>query len=182
MAAAEGAKPSRGNAVSEQGYVAPSGQLKQPLTLLDAQGGFVGLSGTIWSIEPDGTWVRKRYVNRPVPGAKDATGRLTPRQLRRLARILAEQDLAGLPPIVGRRQGANPHLVRVTYGTQEVTLELPAARPMPSAPPSGADEQLARFIAIVQAIRELVTQDSAEKAEDAPRGSRTDRDLPDKAP
>jgi hypothetical protein len=159
MTSAEGAQQRREQGVLGQAYLDSDGQLKHPLTLLDAQGGFVGLTGTLWSIERDGRWTRQRYIQRPVPGTEEAAGRLTRRQLARLASTLAEQDLAGLPQIVGQRQAANPHVFRLKFGTQETALELPAARPLPMVPPPG-DPQVARFVTIVKAIREAMTLDS----------------------
>ena len=30
----------------------------------DGQGGFVGITGLIWTVRPDGSWDRKRFINR----------------------------------------------------------------------------------------------------------------------
>ncbi|MFL5271331.1 MAG: hypothetical protein ACJ79E_04620, partial [Anaeromyxobacteraceae bacterium] len=82
------------------------------LVVRDAQGGIVGETATVTTVEPDGTFRIASLVNgkRLAP---DRTGRLAPEALRTLATELAEP----LPPRVEPgRAAANPHRIEITYG------------------------------------------------------------------
>ena len=45
-------------------FLTKEGKLTATLTLKDAQGGFVGITGLVWTVRPDGSWDRKRFINR----------------------------------------------------------------------------------------------------------------------
>jgi hypothetical protein len=128
-----------------------------PIVLTDVQGGFVGMSGWIWTIERDGSWQRRRYVIKPKNPA-DQQGRLSREQLASLAGTLAANDFAALPDIIGRTPGANPHQITLAAGNKKSMLELGAGKRLPPLDPTaGNRDPKNRFISSVQAVLELVT-------------------------
>ena len=69
-------------------FLTKDGKLSATLTLKDGQGGFVGITVLIWTVRPDGSWDRKRFINRTIRKA-DQQGKLTAKQLQSLADVLA---------------------------------------------------------------------------------------------
>ena len=52
-------------------FLTKEGKLTATLTLKDAQGGFVGITGLVWTVRPDGSW-GSETLHQP----HDAQGRL----------------------------------------------------------------------------------------------------------
>jgi hypothetical protein len=106
--------------------------LKEPLTLREEQGGIVGITGTVWTVEPSGQW----WVARFSPNKDGAerliklrSGTLSPADLESLAKTLDAQDLAGLPEKTGPEAKVNPHRITLRFGQKTATLEgLPPRR------------------------------------------------------
>jgi hypothetical protein len=126
------------------------------LVVRDAQGGFVGETATVTTIEPDGTFRIASLVNGRAL-APERTGRLAPEALRALARTLATELAEPLPPsIEAGRAAANPHRVQITYGEASSALVLPAgSAPGAAAPAFPEGEAAARFVRIWSAARAL---------------------------
>ena len=99
----------------------------------DGQGGFVGTTGLIWTICPDGSWDRKRFINRTVR-KPDQQGKLTAKQLQSLADVLAHAQMDKLPPKIGKFRGANPHVVTLSWGKHQCAWTLPPGLPVPKYP------------------------------------------------
>lgn len=118
----------------EGGYLDEEGKLKHPLIFKDAQGGFAGFSGHIWTIEPDGSWRRQPFLNKDVREA-DQQGMLTANQLANLAHKFEQHDLLGLPEKIGKDVGANPHVFSIGFGKKQASLTL-----MPGAELPDVDE------------------------------------------
>jgi hypothetical protein len=99
--------------------------LKEKLVLREEQGGFAGLTGTIWTIEPSGHW-RVESFRPDKAGNEELTtrreGRMTAEQLATLAKGLAAQDLASLPAKLGRDAKVNPHRYSLKFGKKHSTL------------------------------------------------------------
>lgn len=137
-------------------YLTEDGRLKATLSLKNAQGGFVGFTGTIHTIRPSGEWTARQFINRQVREPHDK-GTLTKAQLAQLAATLERYDLAGLPREVGGPPTVNPHLYTLTFGEQTATLVLGAGEPLPNAlPRKPKTAAAARMVAIVRAIENLV--------------------------
>lgn len=131
-------------------YLTPEGQLAHALVLKDAQGGFAGFSGHIWTIEPDGSWRREPFLNRNAREA-DRKGTLTKQQLVALGKHLTTQDLMGLPGQIGKNIGANPHVFTITFGEKQSSLTVNPGAPLPKGDPNGAEPNpQARFAAIAR--------------------------------
>ena len=61
-------------------FLTGDGKLTDILTLKDGQGGFVGITGSIWTVRPDGSWDRQRFINVRM-NKPDQQGELTDKQL-----------------------------------------------------------------------------------------------------
>ena len=99
----------------------------------DGQGGFVGITGLIWTVRPDGSWDRKRFINRSMR-KPDMQGKLTAKQQQSLADVLAHAQVDKLPPTMGKFRGANPHVVTLSWGKQQCEWTLPTGSPVPKYP------------------------------------------------
>jgi hypothetical protein len=108
-------------------------ELRHPLQLREEQGGIAGTSVSTWTVEPSGPW---SYTEALVRGGKEVPesrsekkGTLTQEQLASLARVLAAEDLAGLPAQIGAEpSGVNPHSYTLTFGKVRSTVAGVAAR------------------------------------------------------
>ena len=114
-------------------FLTMDGKLSATLTLKDGQGGFVGITGLIWTVRPDGSWDRKRFINRTMR-KPDQQGKLTAKQLPSLADILAHPQVDKLPPKMGKFRGANPRVVTLSWGKHQCAWTLPPGLPVPKYP------------------------------------------------
>tara|TARA_B100001146_G_C15828348_1_gene283928 strand:+ start:135 stop:425 length:291 start_codon:yes stop_codon:yes gene_type:complete len=71
-------------ALGRDKFLTKDGKLSATLTLKNGQGGFVGITGLIWTVRPDGSWDRKRFINSKI-GNADQQGKLTAKQMQFLA-------------------------------------------------------------------------------------------------
>jgi hypothetical protein len=136
----------------EQSYVDPQGRLRSALVLRDAQSGFAGQTGNVWTIEPDGTWRHQTFLNRMVRDP-DSQGKLTRKQLDGLASALKQHDLSGLPEKLGKNPGVNPHVFSISFGKLSSSMMLRGGADVPKADPRQSKTADQRFAAIVRAIR-----------------------------
>ena len=97
-----------------------------PLIVKDLQGGFVGQTGTVWTVAPDCSFTVARQTG-PNTADPHKQGRLTPEQEKRLARLLARIELASLPEQLGGAPQANAHQITVSHGQRLCVLNLPPA-------------------------------------------------------
>ena len=109
------------------------GELAATLSLRDGQSGFAGVTGFIWTVRPDGSWDRKRFITARV-NKPDQQGKLTPEQLQSLADVLAHAQVHKLPPKMGKFRGANPHVVTLSWGKHQCAWTLPPGSPVPKYP------------------------------------------------
>lgn len=149
-----------GTTTSKDRFLGPDGQLRARIELRDAQGGFAGFSGSLWTIEPDGTFRVARFLNEKVD-EPHRTGQLTRDGLASLAEVLAVQDFFGLPVELGHevKVKVNPHRVSLSFGQKTVTLWLPPGLSIAEAAAAHRDDQKspqARFLTIVQTVHALV--------------------------
>ena len=117
-------------ALQRDKFLTKKGKLTATLTLKDGQGGFVGTTGLIWTVRPDGSWDRKRFINRMMRKA-DQQGKLTAKELQSLADVLAHAQVDKLPPKMGKFRGANPHVVTLTWGKHQCAWTLSPGSPVP---------------------------------------------------
>lgn len=147
-----------GTTTSKDRFLGPDGQLRAGVELRDAQGGFAGFSGNLWTIEPDGTFRVARFLNEKVD-EPHRTGHLTRDSLASLAEVLAVQDFFGLPANLGDEIQVNPHRVTLSFGQKTVTLWLPPGVGLTEAAAAHRDDRKspqARFLTTVQTVQALV--------------------------
>ncbi|MBW3540996.1 MAG: hypothetical protein KY476_12055, partial [Planctomycetes bacterium] len=145
------------------------GRLREPLVLKDAQGGFAGFSGYIWTISPEGNWRREPFLNRDVR-QPDALGRLSGEELRALADALAEAHFLKLPPKLGDEPSVNPHIYELKFGQRESQLVLKTGDALPAIDPKDAEQRnVQQFIDIIRTIQRLTD------AEEPPQPAGGDR-------
>ena len=103
-----------GSATSQKGaaYLTAGGKLASRLILKDSQSGFAGVTGYIWTIEPDGSWKRQSFLNRTIRKV-DQIGKLSTGQLKQLAGVLKANRLRGLPARLGGKPLVNPKVLTV---------------------------------------------------------------------
>jgi len=116
-------------------HLTNDGKLGETLILKDGQSGFVGITGSIWTIDPDGSWEHKRFFNNRIDKA-DRQGELTAKKLQVLADVLAHAQMDKMPARVGEFGGTNPHVVILSWGKDQCVWTLPPGSPEPKHPAS----------------------------------------------
>jgi hypothetical protein len=103
--------------------VSGSPELKHDLIFREEQDGTAGYRGMIWRIRRDGQWDIVKF--KTVEGKTvefDRTrrvGKLSPEQLERLGRKLAQEGLANLKDELGTDQSINSHNFILTFGEKK---------------------------------------------------------------
>ena len=138
-------------------FLTKEGKLTAALTLKDAQGGFVGITGLVWTVRPDGSWDRKRFINRTMR-KPDQRGKLTAKQLQSLTDVLAHAQIDKLPPKMGKFRGANPHVVTLSWRKRQCEWTLPTGSPVPNYPdqPFGKLTSQDSFAEISQILHKML--------------------------
>ena len=132
------ANPNRG-----KGNKDPKGNvLPKKLSLKDAQGGFAGFTGWETTINVDGSWNRRQFFNqqlRPI----EKQGKLTDAQANAIKAAINAAHIEKLPARLGTFRGANPHVLTLTFGDNQIAFTLPTAakleKPQPGGKLTGAD-------------------------------------------
>ncbi len=150
-------------ALSPDKFLTKEGRLTATLTLKDGQGGFAGFTGSIWTVRPDGSWDRKRFINRTMRKA-DQQGKLTAEELHSLAAVLAHAQVDKLPPKMGKFRGANPHVVTLSWGKHQCVWTLPPGSPVPKYldQPFGKLTSQDRFAEISQILLKILKKPKKE--------------------
>jgi hypothetical protein len=128
-------------------YLTKDGKLKHSLEILDVQGGFAGFTGTLLSVQPDGSWKRSSVFQKKSKLLNEGT--LSSKQLNELAAALAKYELLRLSD--AGKSGTNPHNVSLTFGKHTCELRLKAGEKLP-LPGEGV---AGRYAGIVHAAHEL---------------------------
>src|SRR3954447_2642976 len=109
-------------------YMAPPHQTqaadcpaKPMLTIKDAQDGFAGKTGTIWTIKPDCSYEVSRFRGAEV-SPPHLKGRLTPEQQSQLAGALAGAAVETLPAQIGEPAPVNSRQISIDYGGKTAVL------------------------------------------------------------
>ena len=133
-------------------------ELAAAVELTETQEGFVGRTGTIWTISPSGAWQVARFVNDSV-NAPHQTGQLSEEELEMLAEVFASNQFLALPADLTPDVAVNPHLITVRFGEQGSSLALePNAEGADLADlirDAGSDRE-EKLLAIVRVILDLV--------------------------
>ena len=132
--------------------------LTAKLSLKDAQGGFAGFNGWVITVEPDGTWERRPFAFTHKFKEPDRRGKLTAAELKALAEKLKRSEIKSLPASLGKYQGANPHVVTLTFAGKACVFHLAPGAPLPKADPDGKLDAPAQFALIAQELMAIANQ------------------------
>ncbi|MGF1578512.1 MAG: hypothetical protein ACFCD0_04030 [Gemmataceae bacterium] len=134
-------------------YITVQGFLTQAIIVRDELVGFGVFAGTIWQINPDGSYVvthiaqRKRFLG--------GRGKISPRAVLDLAVILKNNDVLSLPSggLDGR---VNPHRTTISFGGRQAVLVLGVDQTLPvgdvTKPAANISGRYAGIITAVQGL------------------------------
>jgi hypothetical protein len=137
----------------------PGAKLAGKLVVRDVQGGFAGFTGTVYTVDADGSYTVGREARRKV--TETAKGKLDAKALAKLAGAVKKYDAATLKS-VGNVKG-NPRVITITYGKNTATLKLLGGGTLPKVDEKG-DE--GRFAGIVAAVVAAIPKAGEKKAEE----------------
>jgi hypothetical protein len=141
---------------SQRDFLTKDGKLTAQFTLADTQGGFAGFTGNRYSITPDGSWTVTRVFNQR-KFKPHASGKLSAKELRKLAAALKANRVDTLPAKSGSRAQANPLVITVTYGKHQSVCALPPGLTDPGKLPKGAKGDVGRrVLALRKAVKDPI--------------------------
>jgi len=120
-------------------------KLKDTLKVRDLQGGFAGLTGKQYTIQPSGKWAE--YSIRGNNATPTRNGALSKKDLAKLAAEVAKYD-PGTLKSTGKAK-VNPHVITVTYGKTTAKLTT-AGGEMPKPDTDSLEGRFAGILAAVQ--------------------------------
>jgi hypothetical protein len=93
----------------------------------------------------------------------DKSGKLSPEQVKELARVFKENHLAELPAKLGGKLRANPKKISVAFGKKEVQFVMQGGGRLPKVDPKQAKRSANdRFILIATAIKQMLKPKKAD--------------------
>ena len=129
------------------------------LTLRESQGGFVGKTGTVWTINSDCSFTVSRFVNDQT-SEPQKRGQLTPAQASSLSKLLSDTSAAQIPPQIGDPAPVNPHQITLTHDSKTSVLNLASgATDVTILNTAGAASPERRMIEILHAVKKLTGTD-----------------------
>jgi len=140
-------------------YLTPEGRLQARLVFRDGQQGFAGISGDVWTIEPDGHFSIARFLNEKTDSPHWERS-LAPEELKQLGAELAAKNLLALPERFGRDVKVNAHILTLTFGGKDSSLVLNGGETVSDVTTPAGDLQARawrNFIAIVRTLHKLAT-------------------------
>lgn len=151
-----------GESVFAEDYLTKDGNLAQQLKVVELQGGFAGYTGTQFTIAPDGSWSSDSIFNQKVT-PKDK-GKLSPKELAKLAGLLEKYELAKLPAESGKQPGANPRTITLEFGKQKASLVGQTPPKLDPKKPTGTVES--RFAGITEGVTGILMPQPKEGKKD----------------
>jgi hypothetical protein len=123
-----------------------------PMEVFELQGGFVGLTGTYYAIEPDGAWRSGPILpGKGEKGAPTARGILSSVQLAQLAEQLHLHQLSSL--VDHGAPAVNPRVVKIKFGK-----EIRVLNPGPGNHSKEEDQRIRkRYNGILSVVKVLCT-------------------------
>jgi hypothetical protein len=126
------------------------------LSVTDSQGGFVGTTGTTWTVRPDCTFSVARFVGSKL-AEPHRQGELTPDQKRRLAALLAKDPMRELPARVGENAVVNPRVVSIEYGGRHSVLTMrPGALDVAEIQAADPGDPRRRMLDLARSLEDLL--------------------------
>jgi len=129
------------------------------LTLRESQGGFVGKTGTVWTINSDCSFTVSRFVNDQT-SEPQKRGQLTPEQISSLSRLLSDPSVAQMPAQIGDPAPVNPREITLTRDSKTSVLNLAlGATDATILNTAGAASPERRMIEILHAVKKVTGTD-----------------------
>ena len=141
-------------------FLTEDNRLIAKLEFQDGQMGFVGISGMLWAIDPNGMCHGARFINETA-SPPHREGQLDQQDLVTLANILSDQNFADLPAEIPSEQTLNPHRLTIRLGDKSSTLVLQTGQTIEDAVTALRNRHetpRSRFLTISQMIDRLVRQ------------------------
>ena len=151
-----------GGSVFAGDYLTKEGNLAHQLKIIEIQGGFAGYTGMQFTIAPDGTWTSESIFNQKTT-PKDK-GKLSQKDLAKLAGILEKYELAKLPAESGKQPGANPRTITLEFGKQKASLVGQTPLKLDPKKPTGTVES--RFAGITEGVIGMLMPPPKEEQKD----------------
>lgn len=129
--------------------------LAAPLVLKDLQSGFVGQTGTVWTIAPDCNFTVARQIGGKV-GDPYKQGQLTLEQRQQLAALIGRMNLAGFPDRLGGAPQPNAHQITVSYGHTVSVLTLPPGGNMNELSAASGDQRATQLLELAHALGVMI--------------------------
>jgi hypothetical protein len=129
--------------------------LAAPLVLKDLQSGFVGQTGTVWTVAPDCSFTIARQIGAKV-GDPHKKGRLTAEQRQRLAVLIGRMDLAGFPDRIGGAPQPNARQITVSYGRTSSVLTLPPGGNADALSVADRDRRIRQLLELVHTLGGMI--------------------------
>lgn len=127
------------------------------LTLRESQGGFAGMTGTVWTINSDCSFTVSGFVNDQTREPQKR-GQLTKEQILSLSRLLSDKSVKQMPAQIGTPAPVNPRQITMRYNDKKSVLNLPLGLTddalLHGSDPASPDR---RMIEILQAVKELTS-------------------------
>lgn len=143
---------------SGNGYLKQNGHLISKLEFSDGQSGFVGISGTIWIIFPDGAIKGSRFINDTVLSPHKLC-QLKRQDLATIANTLSKGSFIEMPSEIASKSTINPHYLTIRLGEKSSTLQLQAGETIENALQarrSQGEMLQTRFLKIALKINQLI--------------------------
>lgn len=138
----------------QDSFLTKDGKLRKRIIYKVSQGGFAGFTGFIWTVETDGSWNRRSFINLNIREI-DQKGKLSSKQLKMLAGVLSKNKAGGLSGRFGGKPMVNPRIISLTIGKRESQYYLRGGTDLPKPRPKG-NTMDDRFLRVVSVIRTLL--------------------------
>jgi hypothetical protein len=125
--------------------------MEDTLELRVLQTGVVGVTGTVYRIEPSGAFIAKTIIN-DVEGNVLSTGHLDLAEVMAITEHLKAAELEKLPARSEAFSGVNPALIDVRYGRVNRVLSLPTGQANMSACGGLDNEALCRVLELSDTV------------------------------
>ncbi len=126
--------------------------LKNPLVLRLSQTGFAGVTGTEYTLMPNGDYEIRTFVNDQF-GDTVQTGQLQPETLFPISQEFTAADMKALPSRTIGYEGVNPSTVEITYEGNTAAAIMPPGYAFGEACPDKSNQALCRFLELAGTVQ-----------------------------
>lgn len=135
-------------------YLDDRGYLLHALEFTDSQTGFAGRSGSVLTLEPEGSWKYQTFLNDEKRPA-ERSGKLETEEIRQLVAVMVSVRFGGLKEKMGTSPQVNPHELSLKWGATVRTLTLRGGEVPPTIREGVDVTPEMRFGAVLMELRKL---------------------------